>query len=764
MGQIVSDKAKPKRCNINKLSQLGTPAAGEHILVSSDNSMNAAGQGNFDCYIVGDGKTAATELELKKIKNSPYDNELPVVCLYGRFTSYSGIISATPSSSYAFITYTATENVIVQIDFFRSNNDSYNGRVFVVNDISDLDVGKSVTETYRFAQNVRGKYFVTLSAGQTVAVSRVAGNIVHFYEIVYSQEIEDTLYDEYLNGSLVNAIIHSDYTLEELSVASTTNNKELYGVGGAICSGCNKLEIYEVSAGSQIYIHTMRRSGATYQFQNTSSASSNTSTASQYLVGDMCKDAAINNIVEVPAGATHLLVVRDAEGDNDNFLVVKSNRGEKIIAMTGASNADAVTTGTFPVVGGKMYKLSILNWLSNETRNGYLKFGIDILNTTAGTSREYCLYRGKDYAPREFFIETESGEDLIQIKIRAAAGYVVYATCNEVKSIGVFDYNSYDENLIRLYNMQKAVKAGWKVPFTLLHFSDIHADSENMERITQYKKTFQMLIDDIIHTGDMVESKVNATSFDFWSSVPYSAEVLNVIGNHDIWYEDGFTHNANYPYVTYFKPYIDNNSWGTIVQPSNAEANNLCYYYKDYAAKKVRLIVLDYSKYDTNAVSWFTSALADAKTNEYHVIVAIHYTPTMKEEFNTGFNIGSDRYQPIGGGIAAAFTSAVENYIQDGGNFVCWLCGHQHRDYCGVAGTNTRQVVISIDCAKLDNGIDTRYRAKNTRSQDAFNMLSVNTNTRTIQVFRIGNDRDALQRHIGAMCIDYHAGTLLYTE
>ena len=67
MGQIVSLAAKPKRCNLNKLSQLGTPAAGEYILVSSDNSMNAAGQGNFDCYIEGDGQKAATALELKHI-------------------------------------------------------------------------------------------------------------------------------------------------------------------------------------------------------------------------------------------------------------------------------------------------------------------------------------------------------------------------------------------------------------------------------------------------------------------------------------------------------------------------------------------------------------------------------------------------------------------------------------------------------------------------------------------------------------------------
>lgn len=67
MGQIIGSAAKPKRCNLNQLSQFRTPAAGEYILVSSDNSMSAAGQGNFDCYVVGDGTTTATALPLRTI-------------------------------------------------------------------------------------------------------------------------------------------------------------------------------------------------------------------------------------------------------------------------------------------------------------------------------------------------------------------------------------------------------------------------------------------------------------------------------------------------------------------------------------------------------------------------------------------------------------------------------------------------------------------------------------------------------------------------
>ena len=74
MGQIVSSAAKPKRCNANQLSQVPTPAAGEYILVSSDNSMNAAGQGNFDCYIKGDGQKAATALELRPIAKGEIAN------------------------------------------------------------------------------------------------------------------------------------------------------------------------------------------------------------------------------------------------------------------------------------------------------------------------------------------------------------------------------------------------------------------------------------------------------------------------------------------------------------------------------------------------------------------------------------------------------------------------------------------------------------------------------------------------------------------
>lgn len=108
MGQIVSLAAKPKRCNLNQLSQVPTPAAGEHILVSSDNSMNAAGQGNFDCYIVGDGTTAATALTLHPLADeTPTENSKNSVTSGG---VYSAIKSVNNKIEVVPIAYKATYN------------------------------------------------------------------------------------------------------------------------------------------------------------------------------------------------------------------------------------------------------------------------------------------------------------------------------------------------------------------------------------------------------------------------------------------------------------------------------------------------------------------------------------------------------------------------------------------------------------------------------------------------------------------------------
>lgn len=72
MGQIVGTSAKVKRCNLNAIQTGGSQysvvlAAGEYMLVSSDNSMTATGNGNFDSYILGDGTTPCGSLTIMSI-------------------------------------------------------------------------------------------------------------------------------------------------------------------------------------------------------------------------------------------------------------------------------------------------------------------------------------------------------------------------------------------------------------------------------------------------------------------------------------------------------------------------------------------------------------------------------------------------------------------------------------------------------------------------------------------------------------------------
>lgn len=75
MAQVIATKPKPKRCNKAALTHSLYDIVlkyGEYMLVSSDNSMDIDGDGNFDCYIVGDGVTPCQRLPLRKLEDDPY--------------------------------------------------------------------------------------------------------------------------------------------------------------------------------------------------------------------------------------------------------------------------------------------------------------------------------------------------------------------------------------------------------------------------------------------------------------------------------------------------------------------------------------------------------------------------------------------------------------------------------------------------------------------------------------------------------------------
>jgi len=185
MGQIIGSAAKPKRCNLNKLSQLETPAAGEYILVSSDNSMNAAGQGHFDSYIIGDGKKAATALELHKYKAEELDAKL-----YGD-TQESLLPESTWFDDNVFSQGYGTDTDKIYFDTRNVVDEHHKIKQFKI---------------YRLASGTMRIYFLKKSDFSIVTYKEIeiAGNNgVHTYDL--------TLEDEYYNNGEMIVGIHSSF-------------------------------------------------------------------------------------------------------------------------------------------------------------------------------------------------------------------------------------------------------------------------------------------------------------------------------------------------------------------------------------------------------------------------------------------------------------------------------------------------------------------------------------------------------------------------
>ena len=94
--------------------------------------------------------------------------------------------------------------------------------------------------------------------------------------------------------------------------------------------------------------------------------------------------------------------------------------------------------------------------------------------------------------------------------------------------------------------------------FTLLHFSDIHKNFANLDRIVKYKKELGNMIDDAVCTGDMVKLKFSE-GFDWWNKFG-AGSILTCIGNHDCTEGAGSyglsEHSQAELYDQYIKPYI----------------------------------------------------------------------------------------------------------------------------------------------------------------------------------------------------------------
>ena len=298
---------------------------------------------------------------------------------------------------------------------------------------------------------------------------------------------------------------------------------------------------------------------------------------------------------------------------------------------------------------------------------------------------------------------------------------------------------------------------------TLLHLSDLHADNENLDRIKTFATKYSSYIGDIIQTGDL---------FDYRNGLPssYTADtnIINTIGNHEARYKV----NGEYVYPTtlelynlIYKDFIDR--WN-VTQPADAATEGKCYFYKDYASVYVRLLVIDCMHFDSAQQSWMQSVLSDAITQGYHIIAAIHISPldTVKDVNNP---FSSIEYSPgNAGGVRPGPEALIKTFIDNGGHFVCYLCGHIHDDFMGVGVANdyNNQLVIGVGSASTaaSGNYSSMARIRGDKTQDCFNILSIDTQTCTLKLMRVGANYDRFMRQKNTLAWDYDNSRLIYAD
>ena len=286
----------------------------------------------------------------------------------------------------------------------------------------------------------------------------------------------------------------------------------------------------------------------------------------------------------------------------------------------------------------------------------------------------------------------------------------------------------------------------------LLHFSDLHARVVNLERLTRFAERYKAITADVIGSGDLV-NHLYSDDFAWWNSA-----FLVAIGNHDVWttdtsnpnildYQEGgfYVVKQKQVYDKFIAPFVGN--WG-VSQPSNAAEIGACYYYKDY--DRIRMIVLDSLHYgkgeDISSGSsaqdaWFRSILADARTKGKSVVVVSHYWGGAINEVACSYNDMDSTSTDL---ISNLAPTSVQEFIDNGGNFVCWMCGHSHYDKIGTLVAYPQQVQIVVTNANNISAAHAQARNEGTKAQDAFNYIAFDVDEKLIKVVRVGADMNRL--------------------
>lgn len=339
----------------------------------------------------------------------------------------------------------------------------------------------------------------------------------------------------------------------------------------------------------------------------------------------------------------------------------------------------------------------------------------------------------------------------------------------------VMELNGEGKISYSLKSMKRKQYGATNTPTVFLHFSDLHGDAVNLERIVSFASdpVVASQVDDIVCTGDVVFFDLT-DGMNFYTAVDGSEDILVVPGNHDATTKSGSSYVSATPIETY-NALMSNNigTWG-VTQPTGASTNGLCYYYKDYTTNNLRAIFLDStnhgdSNYITAETAWLTDVLQSAYNAGLSVVCFEHY-PFARNTYTYVPCSFSPRYDfniaDGAGTIPTEFVDAVEAFIGYGGDFVAWIAGHGHQDYV-LLHANTHQMCVGVSCA-THTGYNIQYgdelREEYKKSQDLFNIVAIDTTSKNISILRVGADLTRLMNSKKHLCINYANRSVVWND
>ena len=350
---------------------------------------------------------------------------------------------------------------------------------------------------------------------------------------------------------------------------------------------------------------------------------------------------------------------------------------------------------------------------------------------------------------------------------------------NEVDSAVCSYYNENIEN-------SKAI-------FTLGHASDIHAFNLNsIKNLNEFLSFFQRdnmakQIDALAITGDLSNGNAGRPKFQTLEEIQCVTEpvlkqdipTLLLVGNHDSNINEtaSLAQNDN----SYTEALTKQEQYNYIIKEAKTkwdfinDNDELCYYYKDFSDYKIRIISLDFIdypiipdstqpdklKYDARHIfsqrqlEWFYQTLKDTP-DDYGVIIAIHSIPGLNNLYGKwlqganmmlnvidAFKTGTRYNHAWSGAEYPELATKVDFDFRGNGEreFICWIGGHTHYRLYTKESDQLMISTAALYTQYYNNMTDSKprtYRQSETSTQNSFNIIQINRETREVIVTVFG--------------------------